>query len=104
MGVGSLARARVVRTLGVGCATVGRWVVGPSNAAATNTVDMLRMTTTTQPTAAVARLADPSIGACERRPRTSDIKNAMPRPTTAVASRLTERLEANPSRKKLISR
>jgi hypothetical protein len=78
--------------------------LGPSKAAATITVDMLKRKTTTQPITAVERLADPSIGACERAPRTSDIRNARPKPTAAIATKLFEPVDTEPNRKKAISR
>src|SRR2546423_678705 len=69
-------------------------VVGPSKAAAAMTVDMLKTKTTTHPMSAVERLADPSIGACVRTPRTSDIRNARPKPTAAIATKLLEPVDS----------
>ena len=96
---------RALTALGEGvCLARVELRVLPSKAAAAMTVDMLKRKTTTHPMTAVERLADPSIGARVRTPRTSDIRNARPKPTAAIATKLVEPVDREPSRKKVISR
>jgi hypothetical protein len=105
---GALVTGVVVRATALGdgawLATVELRVLGPSKAAAPITVDMLKRKTTTQPISAVERLADPSIGARVRTPRTSDIRKARPKPTAAIATKLLEPVDREPSRKKATRR